>query len=84
VRAINNFNGSALILDEAFALQSRGREADAGAVRAQHFREKIVSDGQIFFLDAVLGHQEPAREATLHVMETIAGSGLGHLHGKKN
>src|SRR5579862_1637571 len=31
-------------------------------------------------LDPVLGHEEPARESLLHVMEPVAGSRLGDLH----
>ncbi len=77
--AIENSDGAAIVLDDLVLLEKASGKADAGAVCAKHGGKKIVGDGQNRRIDAILGHEQPAREALLDSVQTIAGGGLRHL-----
>jgi len=78
--AIRNLNGAAAALDGVVFLQFSKRKSHAWSVGPQHDGQKIMCDWQRRSLDAVLGHQQPARKAWFDIVQPIAGSGLRHLH----
>ena len=77
---IRNLNGAAAALDGVVFLQFSQRKSHAWSVGPQHDGQKIMCDGQRRSLDAVLGHQQPARQAWFDIVQAIAGGGLRHLH----
>ncbi len=77
---IQDFHGTAQVLDQARILQNAGRQADAGTPGAQHLREKVVGEWQELRVEAVLTHKEPARQTLIDSMQPVAGGQLGHLH----
>src|SRR5579864_2779558 len=57
---------------------------DAAAIRAEHGGQEIVRHGQKTGLNAILGHEQPARETFIDFVEAVAGGRLGDLHAVDN
>ena len=72
----------ARISDQAGLLQNAGRDRDAGPACAQHVGQKFLGQGHQVGADAVLAHQQPARQSFIHFVQPIAGRHLGSLHGQ--
>src|SRR4051812_12884129 len=82
--ALQNFYRAAVVLDDLAFLQDAGGETDAGPVGAKHGGQKIVGNRENLGFNAVLGHQQPASEALLDAMETIARGSLRDLQSEDN
>jgi hypothetical protein len=79
---VQDFDGAAGIVDDALALETGGGQADAWAVGAEHGGQEIVGDGDRSTIDAILGDEEPAREAFLDIVKAIAGGRLSDLQSE--
>lgn len=78
--AVENIDCGAAVLNGFVLLKDAGGQSDTGTIRAEHGGEKIVRKWEAAGADAVVGHEEPARESLLHFVEAIAGGGLRDLH----
>jgi hypothetical protein len=76
--AIDDRDLTACRLDEALALEEVERLRHAGPPHAQHDRDVIVGERNVVPLEAVVAHQEPAREPLAEVVTGVAG---GRLRG---
>src|SRR5271170_7585394 len=80
--AVVNPDTAAIVGYESGFLQNAGGHGDAGAASAEHVREKFLRQGHDVSAEAVLAHQQPARQALVHFMHAIAGGDMGCLHSE--
>src|SRR5690242_4914869 len=67
------------VMDEPRLLQRFGNEADGWTLDTEHHGEKLMTQMEILFVHPVVGHQQPASAALVHLMERVAGGRLHHL-----
>src|SRR5262249_11785959 len=67
----HDFNGASL-------LKNSGCQANAWPPGAEHLRQKFMRDREIFGLDSILAHQQPARQPLLDFVEPVTGCNLGN------
>ena len=78
---VKDVDVAALVFDEADALERACRHGHGSATRAEHLREKLLRDVKLIVLNAILEHEEPAREPLLHLVEAVAGDELAEDEG---
>ena len=74
--AIQDARFSAAIVDDSGFLEDASGHGYTRAPGPQHAREQIMGEWQDFHTNPVLSHQEPARQALVHFVQTVAGSDL--------
>jgi hypothetical protein len=72
-----------MLLYQLRILQRARYDGDCRAVHAEHCREKLVCQRQIFPSNAVVNHQNPAATPGFDRMHRIAGDGLQRLNDKR-
>jgi hypothetical protein len=60
-------------------LEQPCRHGDAGTVDAEHHGQELLRHREVVALGPVMRHQQPAREALVQSVVTVAGCRLGHL-----
>ena len=60
--------------DDARPLQDAGDHGNAWAINAQHEGKKVLGDGQVITVCAIVRHQKPTGQALLQRVTGIAGS----------
>ena len=78
---IYNLDVAASVGDQAGLLKHPSCNADAGTSGTEHLPQKFLRQGHGVGSDAIGAHQQPARQSLAHLMQTIAGCELRHLHG---
>src|SRR5688572_31378604 len=68
-----------VVADQLLPLQGAGGPGHGNPQHAQHVAEYLLRDMKIVRSHAVARHQQPAREAVLHEMETVACRDLSDL-----
>ena len=58
-------------------------ERDSWPPRAEHDRHELVRHNQFIGFDAIMGHQNPARQPCLHAIARVRVSCLADLHHER-
>ena len=78
--AIQYLHGTAHILNEPRIFEDAYRQRYAGTSGTEHLGKKFVGKRKQLRIDAILTHQQPARQALLNLMQPVASRKLGDLH----
>ena len=78
-RAVQHRDDAAAVADQLALLQRLRRPGDPDASHPEHVSEELLRHAKAIGFDAVVGHQEPASEAPLNHVKTIARGGLRDL-----
>ena len=65
--------------DEARLFQRLQRDRHAGTMGAEHQAEKLVREGELIAVDAIIRHEKPARQALLDLAAAVGERGCGGL-----
>ena len=65
--AVTDSYGPTHVFNSASLLKNPGCQADAWSPGAKHLRQKFMRDREIFGLDPILAHQQPARQPLLNL-----------------
>ena len=61
--AVENVDFATAVIDQALLLQAAGGNRDSAALYPEHVGQKLVGQVKVIGLRAVVGQQQPAREA---------------------
>src|SRR5579863_3078009 len=77
--AVDDRDVAAVVADKAGALQSAGRNRNAGTLHAQHHGQEFLREQKLVRLHAVVRHQQPATTSLLYGVKVIARGRLRDL-----
>jgi hypothetical protein len=77
---IENQNMTALQPDQARGLKRAGRNGNARPADTQHHRQELLGHRQVFTVNPVTDHQQPARKPFRQIVPGVAGGHLGGLN----
>src|SRR2546429_418981 len=78
-RLVENLNAPAAVVNQPVFLKNAGGFIDPLAPHAEHVGDEILRQTKLIHPQTVAGHQEPAGEARVHLVEAVADSRLGDL-----
>ena len=77
--AIENLNGSPMIVDKAFPLQCLRRKCHRLTIDAQHLGQKLMRERQIFAVGPIMHHEEPPADLLLSCVQGVTRDCLLNL-----
>src|SRR2546426_761393 len=71
--SIQHYDRATFIIDRSHLAEGVRGHADTGPPHTEHAREKVLSYCEFVLLHAIVGEQQPAREALFECVGTVAG-----------